>query len=64
MDTHKTTLERAFDLARSGTYLTVAEIAQKLYSEGFAVAQIEGPALKKQLRELIEIATNQHPKRP
>ena len=57
MDTNKTTLERAFDLARSGTCLTTNDIVSKLKLEGYAIGQIEGPSLNKQLKELIEKAT-------
>lgn len=57
MDTNKTTIERAFDLAQSGTCLNVHDIVSQLKSEGYAIGQIEGPSLNKQLRELIEKAT-------
>ena len=56
MDTNKTTIERAFDLARSGTCLTLNDIVSKLKSEGYGAGQIEGRSLNKQLRELIEKA--------
>ena len=57
MDPYKTALERAFELARSGTCLTITDIAQKLHSEKYPIEQLEGPLLKKQLQELIERAT-------
>ena len=60
MDTNKTTIERAFDLARSGTCLTLNDIVSKLKSEGYATGQIEGKSLSKQLRELIEKTTKPH----
>ena len=56
MDINKTALERAFDLARSGTCLNLEDIIRKLKSEGYVNGQIEGPSLKKQLLVLIEKA--------
>lgn len=56
MDTNKTTLERAFELARSGKCLNINDIALHLHSEGYSVSQLEGPVLKKQLLSLIEEA--------
>jgi LmbE family N-acetylglucosaminyl deacetylase len=53
-----TALERAFELARSGKCLGVHDIVLHLHSEGYSVAQIEGPQLKKQLLDLINEATN------
>ena len=52
MSLRPTTLERAFTLARSGEYLGVSEIKTQLKVEGFALHQIEGPTLMKQLRDL------------
>ena len=49
-------LERAFQLARSGQVAGVAEIKATLRREGYDGRSIEGPALYKQLRQLIEIA--------
>jgi hypothetical protein len=53
-----TALERAFELARSGTCAGVAEIRSQLKSEGFMAAEraIHGPSLTKQLRALCEAA--------
>ena len=56
MDRDLTTLERAFQLADSASCSTVGEIKQKLKSEGYAVSQIEGQALLKQLKALIKSA--------
>ena len=64
MDTNKTALERAFELARSGRCLSVSDIAHQLHSEGYSVAQLEGPLLRKQLSELIEKAKKPMPKGP
>ena len=52
MSLPQTTLERAFDLARSGDYASVSEIRTKLKSEGYSLSQLEGPTLLRQLREL------------
>jgi hypothetical protein len=56
MDTDKTAMERAFDLARSGTCVNVRDIVRHLNAEGYIGAQIEGPSLRKQLKELVEKA--------
>ena len=45
-------LERAFTLARSGEYAGVAEIRAQLKTEGYALHQLEGPSLMRQLRDL------------
>ena len=57
MESRKTPLERAFELARSGTCLSIRDIAYKLNSEKYDISHLEGPALRKQLMELIEEAT-------
>jgi hypothetical protein len=49
-----TTLERAFELAKSGDYESVTEIRAKLKAEGYALSQLEGPSLNRQLRELCK----------
>ncbi|HEV7277170.1 MAG TPA: hypothetical protein VGN80_12860 [Devosiaceae bacterium] len=54
MDQNKTSLERAFDLARSGDCRSVTEIRTRLKSEGYNESDITGGALLKQLRALIE----------
>jgi LmbE family N-acetylglucosaminyl deacetylase len=53
METNRTALERAFELARSGKVFTVDELRRKLGSEGYMASQIDGRALSRQLRELI-----------
>ena len=50
----KTTLQRAFELAQSGKCLNVMEIVKQLKSEKYDYSQIEGPALKKQLLQIIQ----------
>jgi hypothetical protein len=56
MDQKMTALERAFQLARSGSVAGVAEIATSLSREGYYANQIEGPVLKRQLSSLIKVA--------
>jgi hypothetical protein len=56
MDPHKTALERAFELAESGTLASVAEIRRALKAEGYFDVQLNGPSLLSQLRSLIEDA--------
>jgi hypothetical protein len=55
--TQQTALERAFDLAQSGTCAGIQHIRQQLRAEGYSDAQIWGPSLTRQLRELCEAAT-------
>jgi hypothetical protein len=62
MRTNLTALERAFDLASSGKCLSVMDIALSLRAEGYSATQLEGPALKKQLVELIAKSTKFMPK--
>lgn len=52
MTSRLTTLERAFELARTGDYLGIAEIRAQLKAEGYSLGQLEGPSLMRQLREL------------
>jgi hypothetical protein len=56
MDQKLTALERAFQLARSGTVAGLSEIATSLNREGYHANQIEGPVLKRQLADLIKAA--------
>jgi hypothetical protein len=53
MNAPLTALERAFELAESGTCDSVTEIRKQLKSEGLPPDQIIGPTLIKQLRERI-----------
>jgi hypothetical protein len=53
MDRAKTLLERAFELAATGQYRTVAEIRYRLKWEGYPEGQLTGPSLTKQLRDKI-----------
>jgi hypothetical protein len=54
MSHRPTTLERAFELARSGACPGLQDIRQRLKSEGYDPHQIEGPMLVRQLRELCD----------
>jgi hypothetical protein len=56
MDHHFSPLERAFELARSGSCASMTDIRRKLRSEGYSVVQITGKTLFKQMRELISAA--------
>ena len=56
MDPNKTALERAFELAESRKYANVAEIRDRLKTEGYDLKQLEGFALRKQLAEIIRKA--------
>lgn len=57
MDQNKTALERAFELAKSGDYPTVEHIRRKISGEGYLRDQLNGAALRRQLKELITAAT-------
>jgi hypothetical protein len=51
-----TTLERAFQLARSGQVSGLAEIVKALRREGYSPDQRQGRALRRQLADLIKAA--------
>jgi hypothetical protein len=53
MKENVTAIERAFELAATGHFLTATEIKLQLQKEGYSHEQIEGPALHKQLGEAI-----------
>ncbi len=56
MSSRPTTLERAFDLARSGDCHTIPELRKRLKAEGHSEQQISGSVLMRQLRELFALA--------
>lgn len=56
MDPNKTTLERAFEIAESGAAKNVLDICNQLRAEGYDGNQIQGRALKNQLRQILEKA--------
>jgi hypothetical protein len=49
-------IERAFELAKSGQHVSVAEIKRRLRAEGYFAGQIEGRALIVQLKAAIDTA--------
>lgn len=59
MDQNKSTLERAFELARSGRYRTVSEVKRAVLAEGYSLDQLEGRALSRQLSDLIKAEVTQ-----
>jgi hypothetical protein len=58
MQPDKTTIERAFDLARSGASRTITELIARLDREGCDGHQIQGRFLRKQLTALMEAEAN------
>jgi hypothetical protein len=48
------TVERAFELARSGEFEATRQISDRLRAEGYwdATAQLDGPALRAQLKKV------------
>ena len=56
-----TALERASELARSGTCHNIFDIYLQLKTEGYSLEQLQGPLVKAQLRHLIDMATR-HPR--
>ena len=62
MDHGITAMERAFQLAKSGSCASVTIIKMRLKAEGYSVAQITGRALSRQLEALIRSAREmKHP---
>ena len=53
MDPNISPIERAFQLASSGRYATVAEVRLQLVREGYSHSQLEGPVLRKQIIGII-----------
>ena len=49
-------LERAFQLAQSGSVRDVAELKRAVEREGYSPREIEGKVIRGQLRELIKAA--------
>ena len=47
-----TTLERAFELARSGKFASTTDVRNRLKDEGFDLRQLEGRSLINQLRTI------------
>jgi hypothetical protein len=53
MSPHKTTLERAFELARSGEFGHLQEITHRLRAERYDLNQMFGRQLTAQLRSIM-----------
>jgi hypothetical protein len=60
MPSNPTSLERAFELAKSGRFASIGEIKQQLKTEGFSLSQLVGPSLMKQLSALLRTAATQN----
>jgi hypothetical protein len=58
MNQHQTTLERAYELARSGECTGVADIRDALTRERFSdvAGQLYGPTIQKQLKRICREA--------
>jgi hypothetical protein len=56
MHQDNTPLVRAFQLAQSGRFSTIEDVLNALKGEGFAIAQVNGPSLRKQLKSIIDNA--------
>ena len=56
MDHGITPLERAFQLAKSGSFASVTDIKKQLHEEGYSIVQVTGRVLRKQLEALIQAA--------
>jgi hypothetical protein len=63
MSHRPTTIERAYDLAKSGEYATVGAIKDQLKREGFSdiAGQLYGPTIQRALRELCTASQAQPP---
>jgi phosphohistidine phosphatase SixA len=60
MDVRKNTLEKAFELARSGKCLTIEDVVRRLNADGYNADQIQGRVLRKQLWQLIRAAKSSY----
>jgi hypothetical protein len=58
MEPNITPIERAFSLARSGRYLNISEIRDRLRAEGYFIDTIIGPHLSEQLKATIAATLN------
>jgi hypothetical protein len=58
INSRSSTVERAYELARSGQFRTVSEIKIRVRAEGYydAVAQLEGRTIGADLRRLLAAA--------
>ena len=55
IDSRSSTVERAYQLARSGQFRTVSEIKSRVRAEGYydAIAQLEGRTISADLRRVL-----------
>lgn len=53
MDANASPIERAFQLAGTGRFATVAEVRLQLVREGYSQRELEGPQLRKEIMEMI-----------
>lgn len=62
MQNGRSTVERAFELARGGQCRSIADVRRKLSSERYDAvdAHLGGPAIKKQLQTAIDVAIGTH----
>jgi hypothetical protein len=58
MDPNVTTLERAFELARSGACTKTDDLRKRLTAEGYDANQLSSWTLVKQLRSAMKNAAN------
>lgn len=56
MEPYKSAIERAFELAQSGRFVSISAIRDRLRHEGYSNDRVSGPALVKHLRTLISEA--------
>jgi hypothetical protein len=56
MQPHVSSLERAFQIAKSGAAPSVADIIRSLKQEGYTVEALEGSSLRRQLVGLLKDA--------
>ena len=56
MHPNTTVIERAFELAKSGQYVSVEEIKRRLHAEGYFAGQVQGRELGAQLKAAIDTA--------
>jgi hypothetical protein len=62
MKPYITAIERAFELAKSGKFLYVSEIRERLRFEGYYTETISGPLLVSQLKDAIVSALKEQRK--
>ena len=54
MDQNFTSIERAFQIAKSGSCESITDLKKLLKTEGYSTDQIEGRMISKQLATLIK----------